>query len=224
MNVFRRVAVVAFLLIILLAGALFWPFIFGEIIRPVAQAVWVLLRVFVLSIDQSVFWVAIILMTAFLLLRRLLFSTEPTAQPEGLQRPNTAIENIQYWHSLLDSSAGDPQDDRATKKQLAQLLLQLFATRRRTSADFRLYDALQQGEIPLPEDIHAFLFAAEPQQAQRPLKRFLHSLRTAPQKWLRRRTGQEKADYYRSVDDVLTFVETSLEIKDDDGNFTPNRT
>lgn len=224
MNIARRLAIVAFVLIILLTGVLFWPFIFSEIIRPTALVVWVLLRVFVLSVDQRFYWAAVVLVSAFLLLRRLLSSLQPATQPTSFQRPNTTIENIQYWHSLLTAGAHNPQDDRAMKKELAHLLLQLYATKKRTSADFRLFDALQQGEIPLPEDIHAFLFVPEPQPAERPLKRFLHSIRTAPQKWIRRRTGQEKAEYQRMITEVLTFVETSLEIKDDDGNLTPNRT
>lgn len=223
MTVSRRLAGVAFFLIILLAGILFWPFIFNEIIRPTALVVWVLLRVFILSIDQSFFWAVIVLVTAFLLLRRLLISPQPTTQSTDFQRPNATIENIQYWNGLLAASARNTQDDRTTKKELAHLLLLLYATKKRTSADFRLYDALQQGEIPLPEHIHTFLFPQEPQKAERPLKRFLESIRRTPQKWVRRWTGQEKAEYYQLINEVLAFVETSLEIKDDDGNLTPNR-
>lgn len=223
MTVSRRLAGVAFFLIILLAGILFWPFIFSEIIRPTALVVWVLLRVFILSIDQSFFWAVIVLITAFLLLRRLLISPQPTTQSTDFQRPNTTIENIQYWISLLATSAQNPQDDRTTKKELTHLLLLFYTTKKRNSADFRLYDALHQGEIPLPEHIHTFLFPPELQQAERPLKRFLQSIRRTPQKWIRRWTGQDKAEYYQLINEVLAFVETSLEINDDDGNLTPNR-
>lgn len=224
MTVSRRLAGVAFFLIILLAGILFWPFIFNEIIRPTALVVWVLLRVFILSIDQSFFWAVIVLVTAFLLLRRLLISPQPTTQSTDFQRPNATIENIQYWNGLLAASARNTQDDRTTKKELAHLLLQLYATKKRTPADFRLYDALHQGEIPLPEHIHTFLFPPERQQAERPLKRFLQSIRQTPPKWIRRWTGQDKAEYFQMVNEVLAFAETSLEINDDDGKLTPSRT
>jgi hypothetical protein len=188
------------------------------------MVVWVLLRVFVLSVDQKFYWMVIVLISAFLLLRRVLSSPQTTAPSTVFQRPNATIENIQYWHSLLAASARHPQDNRTTKKELAHLLLLLYATKKRASADYRLYEALQQGEIPLPEPIRAFLFPEAPKQSERPLKKFLQSIRKTPKKWIRRWTGQEQAEYYQRVDQVLDFVETSLEIKDDDRKLTPNRT
>jgi hypothetical protein len=223
-NIFRRLAVFALFLIFLLAVMLFWPFIFSEIIRPIALVVWVLLRVFVLSVDQTFLWAVIVVAVAFLLLRRLLLSPQPTAQSTKFNRPNATIEHIQYWHSLLAESARNAPDDRATKKQLAYLLLLLYATKKRTSADFRLYDALCQGEIPLPEHIHTFLFSEKLQHTERPIARLLQSICRTPKKWIWRWTGQEKTEYHRMINEVLTFVETSLEIKDDDGKLTSNRT
>lgn len=223
MNVSRWLAVFALFLIILLAGILFWPFIFNEIIRPIALVIWILLRVFVLSIDQRFYWAIIILVSAFLLLRRLLSSPQSTMQSTDFQRPNVTIKSIHHWYSLLAVSPRNAYDDRTIKKELAQLLLLLFATKKRTAADYRLYDALRQGEIPLPEHIHTFLFPGEPQGARRPIKRFLQSIRRTPKKWIRRWTGQEKAEYHQMINEVLGFVEASLEITDDDGKFTPNK-
>ena len=223
MNVSRWLAVFALFLIILLAGILFWPFIFNEIIRPIALVVWVLLRVFVLSIDQRFYWAIIILVSVFLLLRRLLSSPQATMQSTDFQRPNVTIKSIHHWYSLLAVSPRNAYDDRTIKKELAQLLLLLFATKKRTAADYRLYEALGQGEIPLPEHIHTFLFPGEPHEAGWPIKRFLQSIRRTPKKWIRRWTGQEKAEYYQMINEVLGFVEASLEIKDDDGKLTPNK-
>ena len=223
MNVSRWLAVFALFLIILLVGILFWPFIFNEIIRPIALVVWILLRVFVLSIDQRFYWATIILVSAFLLLRRLLSSPQSTLQSTDFQRPNVTIKSIHHWYSLLAVSTRNAYDDRTIKKELAQLLLLLFATKKRTAADYRLYDALRQEEIPLPEHIHTFLFPGEPPEAGRPIKRFLQSIRRTPKKWIRRWTGQEKAEYHQMINEVLGFVEASLEIKDDDGKLTPNK-
>lgn len=223
MNVLRWLAVFALFLIILLAGLLFWPFIFNEIISPIALVVWILLRVFVLSIDQRFYWAIIILVSAFLLLRRLLSSLQAPMQSADFEGPNVTIKSIRHWYSLLAVSPRNAYDDRTIKKELAQLLLLLFATKKRTAADYRLYDALRQGEIPLPEHIHTFLFPGEPPEAGRPIKRFLQSIRRTPKKWLRRWTGREKAEYHQMIDEVLGFVEASLEIKDDDGKLTPHK-
>jgi hypothetical protein len=103
-----------------------------------------------------------------------------------------------------------------------RLLTSLYASKQSTSNDFRVYEALQQGRIPLPENIQTFLFPAEPQESGGPIKRLLQSIQKTPRKWMHQWTGQEKAEYYRMIDEVLDFVETSLEIKNDDRKFTHN--
>jgi hypothetical protein len=79
-----------------------------------------------------------------------------------------------------------------------------------------LYDALERGEIPLPEHIHAFLFPDKQKKSVRSLNKLIQSIRAAPRKWMRRWTGQDTAECYRMIDEVLCFMEESMEMKDDD--------
>jgi len=219
----RLVIVVFFLLMILFVGLLFWPFILNEIIMPTSLVVWTLLRVFVLSIDQKYYWVAIILITSFFLYRRLPLSPQPAVQSEDAQHSNATIKTINHWRSLFNPMDQHVQVNKILKKNLARLLLSFYATKQHTSADFRLYDALQQGQIPLPERIHAFLFSEEPQPAGRSFKKLVQSIGNIPRTWIRRWTGQETAEHYRMVDEILCFMETSLEMKNDDGTFNPHQ-
>ena len=214
-----------FLLVILFVGLLLWPFILNEIIMPTSLAVWVLLRIFVLSIDQEYYWAAIILIISILLYLRLLPPPHPTIHSEDSQHLNETMRPLDYWRSLFNLTDQRVQDDEMLKKELARLLLSLCATKRHALADFRLYDALQQGKIPLPEQIHAFLFPEEPQPVGRSLianiRRLAQSIRNTPRKWLRRWTGRETAERYRMIDEALCFMETSLEMKNDDGRSNP---
>jgi hypothetical protein len=114
----------------------------------------------------------------------------------------------------------DIREEKILKRELTHLLTSLYASKQSTSDNFGIYDALQQGEIPLPEHIHAFLFSTESQRAGGPIKRLLQSIRKTPRKWIRQWTGQEKAEHFRMIDEVLRFLETSLEINDDNGKFT----
>ena len=212
-NTRRLVIFICFLSIILLAGIIYWPFILNEIIAPTSLVVWVLLRIFVLSIDQKYYWVAIIFITSFFLYRRLLPRDSLDIQFEGLQNPNATMSRIGYWHSMFAVTDYKIQEDKILKKELAYLLLSLYATNQRTTADFRLYDALQSGQIPLPEHIHTLLFKEEPQESKRSMKGLLHSIKKNTRKWLRRWTGLEAAEHYRMIDEVLCFMETSMEIK-----------
>jgi hypothetical protein len=137
------------------------------------------------------------------------------------------MRTLDYWRNLFNLIDQHVQDDKMLKKELARLLLSLYATKQHTSADFRLYDALQQGEIPLPEQIHAFLFPEEPQPVGHSfimnIRKLVQSIRNTPRKWLRRWTGQETAERYRMIDETLCFMETSLEMKNDDGKFNSNQ-
>jgi hypothetical protein len=212
-----------FLAVILFVGLLFWPFVLAEIITPTSLAAWVLLRIFVLSVDQHYYWMAIIFITSIFLYLRLLPPSQPALQAEESQRLNETMRTLDYWRSLFYLVDQRVQNDEMLKKGLARLLLLQYATQQRTLADFRLYEALQRGEVPLPEEIYAFLFAQEPQPAERSfiarIRRRAQSIRNTPRQWIRRWTGQESAERCRMVDQILCLMETSLEMKNDDGKF-----
>jgi hypothetical protein len=216
----RRAAIsILFIITFLLFGMFFWPFIFKNIIEPTSLVTWLLLRIFVLSIDQKYYWGAIIFIVVIFLIR-LLSQDQTVIQSEDYADSNATIKTIGYWRTLFTLTGYDSHDQETLKRELIHLLLSLYASKQRTSTSFVLYDALQKGEIPLPEHIHSFLFPEEPKKSKWSLNKFIQSVRTAAQKWMQRWTGQEIADHYRMIDEVLSFMETSMEMKNDDGKLT----
>ena len=219
----RRVTgLILFVSIILLVGMLFWPFILNNIIGPTSLVTWLLLRIFVLSIDQKYYWGAIIFIVLVFLFR-LLFQNQIDIKSEESPETNATIKTIDYWRTLFTLTSGYVQDQETVKRELIRLLLSLYASKQRTSTNFLLYESLQKGEFPLPEHIHRFLFPDEKKKPERSLNKLIKTIRAAPRKWIRRWTGQETAEYYRMIDEVFCFMEKSMEIKNDDGKFTPNR-
>ena len=224
MNNSKRLVIVGFwLLLILFVGLLFWPFILHDIITPVSLVVWILLRIFVLSIAQKYYWGAIIIIAAFFLSYCLLPPPPPMLQARDSQNSNETLRTIGYWRSLFALTDQDIQVGRTPKRELARLVISLDPTNQRTLPYYLLYEALQRGEIPIPEQIHTFLFSAEPQKAGRSLKKRIQFIRNIPRKWIRRWTGQEFADHCRMIDEILCFIETSLELKHDDGKPNPHK-
>lgn len=218
-----RRLVLLFLLtaIVLFIGLLFWPFIERNIIQPTAMVIWFLLRILVLSIHQRYFWVAIIF-AAFLVLFRILYQAQSAPQPSAFLETNTTLINIGYWRGLFMYSGQDVQEDKNLKRQLIYLLTSLYASKQGTLNDFRIQDAMRQGTIPLPGKIHAFLFPQEPVSGG-PLQKFFQSIRQTPRSWIRQWTGQEKAEHYQMIEEVLNFLEASLEIKHDDRKLTQDK-
>jgi hypothetical protein len=222
MNISRHVIVsILFLLVITFAGILYWPLIVEDILAPTALVLWLLLRIFVLSIDQIYYWGALIFIVLFVLFR--LLPSEPASAPSGdLQDKNEAIETIEYWRSIFTLADGNAHDERFLRKELAYLVASVYATKQRASPNFLFYDALQRGELALPEQMRTFLFPGDTQETRGSVRRMLSAAREMPGKWIRRWRGQDAADHYQMIDEVLGFVEASLEVKNDTEEIIPN--
>jgi len=205
-----------FLLLILFVGMLFWPFILREVIIPVSQAVWLLIRVFVLSVDQKYYWIAIILVAAFVLLIRQIFIDQAsTIEVEVIPDSNATLRTVDKWHNLFSMNDEINEEEKILRRELIHLLLSLYSIKQRTEADFQLFGALEQGEIPLPANIHAYLFENAENNDSLFIKQ-LKAIGNLPRKWVRHWSGQDKAEQYQMIDDVLDFIETSLEMKNDE--------
>jgi hypothetical protein len=109
------------------------------------------------------------------------------------------------------------QNDRSLKRELIRLLVSFYASQDRSSDNFKIFDELSRRVIPLPQNIHAFLFLDEPKRSKLSLKEILFGIRNIPGKWMRRWTGREKEMHFQKLNEVLSFLETSLEIKNEDG-------
>jgi hypothetical protein len=222
LNTSQRLAIGGlFAAVLLLAGLLFWPFILDDIIKPVALVIWLLLRMLVLSIDQQYFWFALIFVAGVFLLR-VLFHARETEQPHVFLETSATPANIEFWRVRFAGNPHNPWDEKTLKKDLLYLLVSFYAANQNTSVQFGIYQDLELGVIPLPGPIHEFLFSQEPRQPDHSPAGLLRSARETPRKWIRRWTGQEKADQYRRIAEVLTFMETSLENKHDAAKFAHN--
>lgn len=222
MNSSRRLVIFSFFLFVaLLGGILFWQFILNEIIQSISIVVWLLLRILVLSIDQKYYWGAIIFIAAFFIYR--FVPQQPNAvEPGDPPDSNSTLRTVGYWRNLFTFTDQHSLAKKNLKRELVRLLIAFYATKQRTTANFRLYEALQQGDLPLPEHIHTYLFFEEPEGTKRSLEKRIQSIRMAPQQWIRRLTGQETVEHNQMIDEVLCFMETELEIKNDNGKFNPN--
>jgi hypothetical protein len=217
----RRIIFGLFFFVALLVGVLFWPFILSQIIKPVAIVVWLLLRILVLSIDQKYYWAAIIFSAVFFLYR--LLPRQPGfVEPDDPREENSTLRTLGYWRNLFTFPEQRLLDEKTLKGELVRLLVSFYATRQHTTANFKVHEALQQGELPLPEHIRAYLFFEESGKTKVPLGKRLQAIWLDPRGWFLRLTGQETVKHDQMIAEVLTFMETELEIKNDPGKFNPH--
>ena len=214
----KRVALFALCLGgIVFVGLLFAPFVMTNIISPLAMVAWLFLRIFVLSIPQEYYWWFIIIAGLAWIARRF-----AGGQPEFEERPepelNAALKSVDNWRYILQVAEGYHGLRRELKRELCHMLISLFSARQQSATYSEVYEPLLQRQIPLPEPVYAFLFTPDPEDVQLSFIQKLRALPQAPRRWWRRWTGQERADYHQSIDAVLTFMETMLEVPHDDNS------
>jgi hypothetical protein len=194
-----------------LAWIAFGPIIRDVVLRPLSEALWYVLRVFVLSVDQALLWGFLLLgLGVFVALRlaaRLMARAEAPARAAdagGASRdPNAALSDLKYWRYLLAETPRDARERSLAQRELARLLLSAYASAHRVEANFELYGDLREGRIALPGGLRPFLFGEESKKG------------TKLQAWLRRVSGRDRADYRRSVEEYFDYLESVMEIRDD---------
>jgi hypothetical protein len=203
----RWLFALASLFTLLFLGLVFHDFVLEEILIPIATVLWILLRIFVFSINQEVFWWCLVLLAVVAALVRLFrgfMQHEPPPSPEALfHRGRTAA-----WRSSILLNVRENPSRDSLRRELTWLTAAMYSSRREGGAKFQIRDALQERQIPLPPSVHEFLFPAA-----RPAERgLLPAARSRIRGWVRRRSGRDRADYLRSIDDVVTFMERSMEM------------
>jgi len=211
----RYIALAIFIGALLLVGVLFEPFVVNKILFPIAAAIWLLLRIFVFSVDQKYYWVVLVVIGFPFVFCRTIFrlSRRPeSARMDKSSDASVALMSAEVWRNSIELAAGGSEQQTALKHELARVLVSMYTFRRSGSAYFEVYEPLRQGKIPLPEGVWSFIFAKEP--PARKLNRW-QSMRQAAQNRIRKWTGHDAAECNLAVDEVLGFMEASLEMNDD---------
>jgi hypothetical protein len=216
MKLSRRYLPFAIILgILILIGILFEPFVVNKILVPVAAAIWLLLRIFVLSVDQIYYWVGLTVLgfmfVVFRVIHQLIFRPGPV-KVDSSPDPSLALMTAEAWRNRIALSAGGSAEQAILKRELAWLLVSMYTHRRSGSAYLEVYEPLRLRKIPLPEMVWSFIFEKEP-PGRKP--GFLQSIRQAAQTRIQKWNGRETAEYYQAIAEVLSFMETSLEMNDD---------
>ena len=214
----RTVSIIAFILgLFLLVGFSFPSFVQDNFITPIALVLWLCWRI-LRSVDQQVYWIALIFsvaMYALIRLYRWALGVDTLEQTQSLA-PNAALEHIRNWRASIRLTDFKIDRSNTLAHNLATMLAAVYASKQLHVTQYEIYSALEQREMPLPEPIYTFLFPAQSSGAKRSIKQMLRSLRDIPRRQIRRWTGREKAEYYQLLDQVLQFMESVMENEHDD--------
>jgi hypothetical protein len=212
----RRITIAIILgTVLLMACLLFEPFVMNNILVPIAAAIWLLLRIFVLSVDQIIYWLGLavlgFMILVFRVIHTLIFRPAPVKM-ENPPDPSLALMNAEAWRNRIELAAGGRAEQALLKRELAWVLVSMYTFGRSGSAYLEVYEPLRQRKLPLPEEVWSFIFEQEPPGRK---VGWVQSIRQAAQSRLQKWSGRETAEYYQAIAEVLSFMETSLEMNDD---------
>jgi hypothetical protein len=148
---------------------------------------------------------------AFRIIRHLINRPAPVWM-ESPPDPSLALMTAEAWRNRIQLTAGGSAELSILKRELAWVLVSLYTFRQSGSAYHEVYEPLRQRKIPLPDKVWSFIFAQDP-----PVRKtgFLSSIRQVFQKRIDQWSGRETAEYYEKIEEVLSFLETSLEMNND---------
>jgi hypothetical protein len=210
----RRVLILALVGLLLLLAFLFRAFLLENLVRPLALVLWMIWQFF-LSFDQRVIWslliFAVLIYLSIRLSRQALADNKPALAPDA----HLTLANIEYWRTFILLTADEKAQINILKQNLVEMLVAMYTARQPDTPLWEVTEALRQRQIPLPDNIYTFLFPSRPVTGRLSSRQVLQNLRRLPARWFRPWSGRAVAEYYRSIDEVLTFMEASLEITND---------
>jgi hypothetical protein len=196
----KLIILVIIICVLTIIFIVFRTFIQKEIFKPLALAFWLMLRVFVLSIDQAVLWWLMIgiIIIVFIFNLNLI---KPPEEYQDIGLSSFHIHKYEIWESYFQIENHDLYKKDKLKKELARILVFVYATGKRLPVDYRLFDAFKNREINLPENIYSFLFTAEKKKSFFNLRNIYNKL-----------SGREAGEYKRNLEECLIFLENFMEI------------
>jgi hypothetical protein len=187
------------------------------VILPAATVLWLVLRTFVLSIDQRIYWWGLIALASFGSFMLLLHGTVSRAVPRSFAR--TSWDPARRWKDAIHLGRSSAPSQDGFRQSLAWLLSSLYASPRPGGETYQVRLAIQEKRIPVPPGVHHFLFTST--RPRTPPPSFFANPRACVQETLeslwenvRNRSPRRRrsADYFRSAAEVLSFIETELEM------------
>src|SRR5208337_4822937 len=207
-NRLRYLLLFLFIGILLLMGLAFPQFALEAILLPAATAVWLLLRIFVLSIHQQIFWWGAIVAAAVAVFGGL--SPRPAALSRIPIPDSSAVrDRVTTWRDSILLHLLAEVDEDTFRRDLMWVLTSLYSPRGQGKAKYQIRDEILAGQIPIADSILGFLFpSSRPAHARsfmtHPVERLRamsESFKRAVREWARKRTGRETADRLAAIDE-----------------------
>jgi hypothetical protein len=202
--------VLPFLILSLLVGFFigFRSFLMNYIIEPIALLFWAVWRI-ISSVDQNLYWIALIVICAILVLRMIPSEKDSPPSPSYLytyKPPN----RVEYWQTIIDESKLGKHKSEYLRNRIKELMMTVISQVEQP-ATTELDEIVAAGIPSLPPEAREYLFPSNGEDGTSSIKDQLNPNVFLP-RWLRRWRSKYIHQNNAMLDEVLTWMETELEI------------
>jgi hypothetical protein len=202
-----------FLILSLLVGFFvsFRSSLMNYIIEPIALLFWAVWRI-ISSVDQNLYWIALIVICAILVIRLIPSEKDSPPSPTYIytyKPPN----RVEYWQTIIDESRLGKHKSEYLRNRIKELTMTVISQVEQP-ATTELDEIVAAGIPSLPPEARQYLFPSNGEDGISSIKDQLSHNVFLPRwlrKWRRKYIHQNNA----TMDEVLTWMETELEINNE---------
>ena len=197
------------LLVILIVS--FRSFLLTNIIEPIALLFWAFWRI-ITSVNQHVYWMALIVLCSMLFLR-LFPSGDNKSSRSAYNDRGKSLNRVEHWQTLMKDSVLGNDKSRRLHDSLKDLLISIVA-QGEEGDPIELEEFVAKGKVPLSLATQQYLYPPVERHGKFHLNQKINIMSLAP-RWLRKWRGKFVHQDYTSIDEILRWMETELEIDDE---------
>jgi hypothetical protein len=202
--------ILPFLILFLLVGFFvsFRTFLMNYIIGPIALLFWAVWRI-ISSVDQNLYWIALIVICAILVVRLIPSEKEGPPSPSYLYtyKPSNRVE---YWQTIIDESGLGKHKREYLRNRIKELMMTVISQVEQP-ATTELDEIVAAGTPSLPPEARQYLFPSNGEDGISSIKDRLNHNVFLP-RWLRKWRRKYILQNNARLDEVLKWMETELEI------------
>jgi hypothetical protein len=185
----------------------FRTFLWVNLVEPAALLLWAGWQV-ILSVDQQVYW-HLLIWGSFFFFFRLIPSSKGNSSAYTDKESVKAIKGTAYWHTLISTADKDLEKRAQLRRDLEKILILGLAMQQRTGKT-EVRDRLISRQISCPDFVYNYFFST--QQLTNEQQHTLKDIHSWIPVWLRRLYSHERKQYHQTLNDVLQWMEQTLEV------------
>lgn len=202
--------VLPFLVLFLLVGFFvsFRSFVMNYIIEPIALLFWAVWRI-ISSVDQNLYWIVLIIICAILVIR-LIPSEKDNAPNQSYMYTYKPPNRVEYWQTIIDESNLGKHKSEYLQNRIKELTM-IVISQVEQSATTEQDEIVAAGIPSLSPEARQYLFPSNGEDGLSSIKDQLNYNAFLP-RWLRKWRSKYLHQNDAMLDEVLTWMETELEI------------